>query len=235
VGRSNGSNGGAIALIVVRDDTLLFSEVLCEALKREAGVRLLSRPLLLGEAIDFCGAKQPDVILVEATNASPRSLRNLVRPIRAACEAPVVLVADEKMDDTFLVAGVEAGACGIVDSSGGMGQVLHAVRAAAAGERLVDSSRLLDAIERAARLREGERKRAELLGLLSAREREILAELDRGLGNSEIAERLRISPRTVEKHVHNILAKLQVPSRLAAVALAKRMSDSAYEPMRGTA
>ncbi|HET8768325.1 MAG TPA: response regulator transcription factor [Pedococcus sp.] len=234
MGSSNGRNG-AIGVIIVRNETRLFSEVLSEALKAEAGVRLMSRPLGRQEAIDFCGSKRPDVILVEGTDASPRSLRSLIRPIKQACEAPVVLVVDEKMNDSFLVAGVEAGASGIVDSSGGIGQILQAVRAAAAGERAVDSSRLLEAVEGAARLREGERSRTELLGLLSEREREILAELDRGLRNSDIAERLRISPRTVEKHVHNILAKLQVSSRLAAVALAREMGDSVYRPMRGTA
>jgi DNA-binding NarL/FixJ family response regulator len=226
---------GTVGVIVVRNDTPLFSEILCEALKAEADIRLLSNPLRLDEAIDFCGGKRPNVILVEATHAHPGSLRSVVPPIKAACAAPVVLVADRKVDDVFLVAGVESGASGIVDSSGGMGEILWALRAAAAGERIVDSNRLVEAVERAARLRERERNRTDRLGLLSDREREILAELARGLRNSDIAERLMISPRTVEKHVHHILAKLQVPSRLAAVALARDAAESEYQAMRETA
>jgi DNA-binding NarL/FixJ family response regulator len=226
---------GTVGVIVVRNDTPLFSDILCEALKAEADIRLLSNPLRLDEAIDFCGGKRPDAILVEATHAPPRSLRSIVPPIKAACAAPVVLVADRKVDDVFLVAGVESGASGIVDSSGGMGEILWALRAAAAGERIVDSNRLVEAVERAARLRERERNRTDRLGLLSDREREILAELARGLRNSDIAARLMISPRTVEKHVHHILAKLQVPSRLAAVALAREAAESEYGAMRETA
>jgi DNA-binding NarL/FixJ family response regulator len=122
-----------------------------------------------------------------------------------------------------------------VDASAGIHEVLNAVRAAAAGKRLVDPQRLMDAIEASARSREQERRRTELVGLLSDREREVLSELVRGLRNSEIAERLTISPRTVEKHVHHILTKLQVRSRLAAVALASEMGELTYEPMRGTA
>jgi DNA-binding NarL/FixJ family response regulator len=233
--RQVADRNGTVGVIVVRNDTPLFSGILCEALKAEADIRLLSQPLRLDEAIDLCGGKRPDVILVEATHASPRSLRSLVPPIKAACAAPVVLVADKKTDDVFLVAGVESGASGIVDSSGGIGEILWAVRAAAAGERIVDSNRLAEAVERTAWLRERERNRTDRLGLLSDRERETLAELARGLRNSDIAERLMISPRTVEKHVHHILAKLQVSSRLAAVALARETGESEYGVMRETA
>ena len=228
-------SNGTVSVIVVRNDTPLFSEILCEALKAAGDIRLLSRPLRLDEAIDFCGGKRPDVILVEATHASPRSLLSVVPPIKATCAAPVVLVADKKVEDVFLVAGVESGASGIVDSSGGIGEVLRVVRAAAAGERIVDSNRLAEAVERTASLRERERNRIDRLGLLSDREREILAELARGLRNSDIAERLMISPRTVEKHVHHILAKLEVSSRLAAVALSRETGESGYGAMRETA
>jgi DNA-binding NarL/FixJ family response regulator len=228
-------SNGTVGVFVVRNDTPLFSEILCEVLKAEADIRLLSHPLRLDEAIDFCGGRRPDVILVEATHALPGSLRSVVPPIKAACAAPVVLVADKKTDDVFLVAGVESGASGIVDSSGGIGEVLRAVRAAAAGERIVDSNRLAEAVERAAGLRERERNRTDRLGLLSDREREILAELSRGLRNSDIAERLMISPRTVEKHVHHILHKLAVSSRLGAVALASDVVEIRQDGMGETA
>lgn len=229
------NRNGTVGVIVVRNDTPLFSEILCEALKAEADIRLLSHPLRLDEAIEFCGGKRPDVILVEATHTPPRSLGSVVPAIKAACAAPVVLVADKKTDDVFLVAGVESGASGIVDSSGGIGEVLRAVRAAASGERIVDSNRLAEAVERAAWLRERERNRTDRLGLLSDREREILGELSRGLRNSDIAERLMISPRTVEKHVHHILHKLAVSSRLGAVALATKVGEIRPDGMGETA
>jgi RNA polymerase sigma factor (sigma-70 family) len=232
-----GRNGRShIGVLLVRNDTLLFADVLARALKADLALRLLSPPLTPEAAPAFCRGHRPDVVLIEVTELPADSLRDVVRPIRGACDAaPVVLVADETIDDAFLVAALEAGASGIVDATGGIDEVLKAVRAAALGKRLVDGTRLATAVERAARARERERKRTELLGLLSEREREVLAEVAHGLRNSEIAERLSISPRTVEKHVHHILAKLQVRSRIAAVALAREMGDSAYRPMRGTA
>jgi pimeloyl-ACP methyl ester carboxylesterase/DNA-binding CsgD family transcriptional regulator len=57
---------------------------------------------------------------------------------------------------------------------------------------------------------------------LSAREREVLALVAQGLSDTQIAERLVISPHTVHRHVANILAKLGLPTRAAAAARAAR-------------
>ena len=56
---------------------------------------------------------------------------------------------------------------------------------------------------------------------LTSREREITALLGEGLSNKEIAARLRIAIHTVKSHVHNILEKLSLRSRLEVVALAR--------------
>ena len=58
---------------------------------------------------------------------------------------------------------------------------------------------------------------------LTAREVEVLGLLAEGLRNAEIAERLVISPRTVDHHVSAILRKLEVGSRSKAVAAAQRL------------
>jgi DNA-binding CsgD family transcriptional regulator len=61
---------------------------------------------------------------------------------------------------------------------------------------------------------------------LTKREAEILALLSEGLRNSAIAKRLFVSPKTVDHHVSAVLAKLGVPSRAEAVALARKKFDS---------
>ena len=57
---------------------------------------------------------------------------------------------------------------------------------------------------------------------LTKRELEILALIDQGLSNKEIARRLCIELPTVKNHVHNVLEKLQVSRRADAAALVKR-------------
>jgi DNA-binding NarL/FixJ family response regulator len=231
-----GSRAAAtVGVVVVRNGSPLFSDVLARALGSDPAVSLLAPPAEVEAAPRACRDHHPDVVVVEATQAPAAALGDLVRPIRRACDgAPVVLVADEVIDDAFLVAGLEAGAAGIVDASAGIEEVVDAVRAAAEGKRLVDPARLAAAVEVAAREREQQRRQSELFGLLSDREREVLAFLTRGMRNSEIAAGLSISPRTVEKHVHHILAKLEVPSRLAAVALAAEMGYTATRDLSGT-
>jgi DNA-binding NarL/FixJ family response regulator len=61
-----------------------------------------------------------------------------------------------------------------------------------------------------------------MLGLLSRREREVLALLTEAMTNAEIADRLFISAKTAEHHVSSILAKLQLRSRGEAAAFALR-------------
>ena len=175
--------------------------------------------LAVEEALEFCVRHHPDVVLVEATETSGGSLRRLVSSMRGACDgSPVILLADELIDDAFLVAGVEGGAFGIVDGAAGIGEVFRAVRAAAAGHRLVDPDQFLSAVETTARARENGSDLAERIRQLTDREQEVLAYLTEGLRNAEIADRLSISPRTVDKHVEHILRKLDSPSRAAAVA-----------------
>jgi DNA-binding NarL/FixJ family response regulator len=182
----------------------------------------------------FCTHRHPDVVLIEATEAAGESLRRLVSSMTEACDgSPVVLLADELIDDAFLVAGVEAGAFGIVDGTAGIREVFRAFRAAAAGRRLIDPERFLGAVETTARARDDGRDLAERIRQLTDRERDVLACLTEGLRNSEIAGRLAISPRTVDKHVEHILQKLNARSRLHAVALAARI-EATHAPIRGT-
>jgi len=86
----------------------------------------------------------------------------------------------------------------------------------------LDSTQLAAMLLRRVRTLAGERSRAtDREGALTAREREILALLEQGLTNKQIARELRIELATVKNHVHNILDKLGVPTRGAAAARAR--------------
>jgi DNA-binding CsgD family transcriptional regulator len=58
------------------------------------------------------------------------------------------------------------------------------------------------------------------LSLLTPRERQVLAWLVKGATNRQIGVRLKVSPRTIEKHLERILAKLDVKNRTCAALLA---------------
>jgi DNA-binding NarL/FixJ family response regulator len=239
VRRSYVMGGGGqlgIGVLLVRDETPLFMDAMAKALALERSIRLLSRPLTIDAARIFCLRSHPDVVLVEATELAEPALLGFVQWISEACDgAPVVLLANTRVDDPYLVSAIEAGAFGLVDGTAGIDEVVTAVQAAAGGRRLVDADRFLNAVEATARTRHEERDRVDKGRSLTEREWEVLRGLKEGLRNSEIARQLSISPRTVDKHVEHILRKLEASSRLHAVALAARMEDLAYAPMRGTA
>jgi DNA-binding NarL/FixJ family response regulator len=66
------------------------------------------------------------------------------------------------------------------------------------------------------------------IGLLTKREAEVLVLLGEGLSNRDIAERLFLTPKTVEHHVGSVLAKLEVGSRAAAAVFAVRSGERGY-------
>jgi DNA-binding NarL/FixJ family response regulator len=226
----------AVGVLVIRSETLLFSDALARAIDSEPSVHLLSKPVTLREALELCREQRPEVVLLEASEMSEGSVRGFVRSLARACDgAPVILLADSEVDDSFLVASVEAGANGILDGKAGVEEVVGAVRAAAAGHHIVDVDRFINAVEVTARAREVKRDREERTDQLTDRERDVLTCLARAMSNADIADRLTISPRTVDKHVQHILQKLGVKSRLAAAILASRMGDLTNDETRGTA
>ena len=94
---------------------------------------------------------------------------------------------------------------------------MHSIRAVAGGEAFCSpkvTGLLFTRLAESAR----ERERLQALGLtyLTRREREIIALIEEGLSNKEIAVRLQIEIQTVKNHVHNVLDKLQITSRREA-------------------
>ena len=123
-------------------------------------------------------------------------------------------------EERLLVEAVEAGASGFLSKDEAANEVLQAVKAAAEGEVLIDPSRSRGSCLRWRASARPSATRYELLDDLTDREREILRLLAEGMRNDGIAEKLFISPQTVQTHVRNILGKLRVHSKLEAVAFA---------------
>jgi DNA-binding NarL/FixJ family response regulator len=72
----------------------------------------------------------------------------------------------------------------------------------------------------AAQARARGRRGAKAAVRMTAREREVIASIADGMGNKEIADRLHIATHTVKSHVHNILEKLALHTRLEVAAYA---------------
>ncbi|MFO7249230.1 MAG: response regulator transcription factor [Actinomycetes bacterium] len=134
---------------------------------------------------------------------------------------PRVLILTTFDLDEYAFAALRAGASGFLLKDVPPGDLVSAIRAVHAGDAVVAPSttrRLLDRF--AVHLPPGDGTEPERLGLLTAREREVLVLVARGLSNAEIADRLTLAEATVKTHLGRILAKLGLRDRAQAVVYA---------------
>jgi DNA-binding NarL/FixJ family response regulator len=129
-----------------------------------------------------------------------------------------VLVVTMLEDDDSVVASVRAGARGYLLKGATPVEVERAVRAVANGEVILGPAVAARAL---AQLAGGSRGPASPFPSLTERELEVLDLVARGLDNTSISRRLVLSPKTVRNHVSNVLTKLAVPDRSAAIVRAR--------------
>src|SRR6266487_2282500 len=179
---------------------------------------------LVGEAEDGTSAVQlveeihPDVVLLDIRMPGMEALEHM----RASAPQVAVVILTTYNEDAFLLRGLQAGACGYLLKDCPLETLLHAIRAAARGETLLQPdtiTRLLKARPVSASSLPATVQAANV-PRFTEREREILAAIARGERSKEIAAHLGLTRRTVETYLTNIYLKLEVDSRAAAVAVA---------------
>jgi DNA-binding NarL/FixJ family response regulator len=211
----------AIRLLIC-DDHRLLTETLTDVASHDPHLALLPSAHSPEEAIELARHTHPDVVLMDIEFRGPMNGIEATRRIKRDSPTTKVVIMTAHEDDGLLVEAVEAGASGFLRKTEGVDEFIGAVKAAAAGEILIDRGALARLLPKVAREREARRDAQLLLDQLTDREREILGQLAKGLRNEDIAAKLFISPQTVQTHVRNLLGKLGVHSKLEAVAFAVR-------------
>jgi DNA-binding NarL/FixJ family response regulator len=203
----------AIRVLVV-DDHAVVREGLRSFLDLQDGIDVVGDAADGVEAVALAQDLQPDVVLMDLVMprldglAAMRELRELVPRAR-------VIVLTSFLDDDRLLPVLRAGAAGYLLKNAPPGEVARAVRAAHAGEALLDPVV-------AARLVETLARDDEPVDRLTPREREVLVLIGRGFPNKLIARELSLSEKTVKTHVGHVLAKLGVTDRTQAAVVAVR-------------
>lgn len=146
----------------------------------------------------------------------------LTGDLRVLAPRCAVLILSAVTEREQLARAVEQGASGLLHKSARIKDVIAAARRLAAGELLLSPEELHEMLNLASRQRSQDREAQLLIGQLTRREREVLQAFAEGLSDPEIAARLYVGPGTVRTHMANVIAKLEVDSRLQALLFAAR-------------
>jgi DNA-binding NarL/FixJ family response regulator len=205
---------------VVADDQELVRAGFSMILDAQPDIEVVAEAGDGAEAVAAVRAHAPDVLLLDIR----MPVMDGIEAARIVCaESPcrVIMLTTFDLDD-YVYDALRAGASGFLLKDVRRDDLTHAVRVVAAGESLLAPTVTTKLIaEFTAR---GAARPAvpvsERLAVLTARERETLALLARGLSNAEIAQSLVVSEHTVKTHVSNVLTKLALRDRIQAVITA---------------
>jgi DNA-binding NarL/FixJ family response regulator len=202
---------GPIRVLVV-DDHAVVREGLRTFLALQDGIEVVGESADGEAAVRDAEYLRPDVVLMDLVMprldgvGAMRELRRLVPSCR-------VIVLTSYTDDDRILPAIQAGAAGYLLKNAEPREIARAVRAAHAGEALLDPSVAARVVSALARPEPHE---------LTPREREVLALIARGMANKRIALELGVSEKTVKAHVGHVLAKLGVTDRTQAALVAVR-------------
>jgi len=202
----------AIDVLVVDDHPMTRAGIVRALSLPGRGIRVVGEADSGAQAVEAWRDLRPAVTLMDLQMPGEDGLDAITRIRAEEPEASVIAVSAFANDE--LVAGaMRAGARGYVGKEISEDDLVHAVRAASRGETVLSGTA-------------ADRLHAHLNGTtdgaaLTERERQVLALLERGMPDREIADELGISFKTVEKHVGSILRKTGAHNRTHAAALAR--------------
>ncbi len=204
--------------ILVADDHTLFREGLRALFASLPDLEVVGEAATGEQAAAEAAALQPDVILMDIQMDGVNGIEATRRILHTSPHIGVIVVTMFEDDDSVFAA-MRAGARGYILKGADQAEMLRAIRAVAGGDALFGAAIAKRMINYFAASRPA--LPAEIFPQLSDREREVLHLIAQGENNTEIAEHLHLSQKTVRNHVSNIFSKLQVADRAQAIVRAR--------------
>ncbi len=211
---------GAPLSVVLVDDNRMLREGLATMILARKGFTLLGAADDGQSALEQVRTFRPDVVLLDSGLAE-HDVLGLTTTICTECPESRVIIMGLLLSQEDVTDLVRAGASGFVMKDASLDDLFQTIHTVAAGDKVLPAglttslfTRLVTHVPLTTRHRAPEELR------LTRRERQVVDLLGEGLCNKEIASRLEIAVHTVKSHVHNMLEKLALQSRLEVAAYA---------------
>lgn len=203
--------------VVLADDHRVVRQGLKKLLEAEEGITVVGEASDGIETIDVVEKLGPDVLVVDLMMPGLNGLA-VTRQLSQRAPLTKIVVLSMHADDSYVLQALRSGAVGYVLKDSDSEDLINAIRRAAVGKRFLSaplSERAMDAyVEKA------EGSTIDPYEMLTSREQEILQMTAEGNTSAKIADRISISPRTVEKHRSNLMRKLGLHTRSDVVRYA---------------
>lgn len=204
--------------VLVADDHTIVRAGLHLLLSAERDIQVVGEATDGETAVALAEQLRPDVVLMDIGMPSLNGFE-ATRQIKACAPQVNVLVLTMHRSDEYFFQMLEAGASGYILKGAETSELLNAVRAVARGDMFLYPSlarRLVQEFLRHGQLEDPGGPK------LTPREQQVLKLIADGYSNTEIAERLVVSPSTVHSHRTNLMHKLNLTSRHELVQYARR-------------
>jgi len=206
--------------LFLADDHAVVRSGLRMLLQAQPDMKIVGEAETGQEAIRRVVELRPDVVLMDIEMPGMNGIE-ATRRIKAEAPQAAVLALTMYEDDQYFFEMLRAGASGYVPKRAAPDELVSAIRAVSRGEVFLYPS-LAGRLVQDYLLR-GRTEEQEPAGdQLTAREQEVLTLIAEGLSNNEIADRLVISAKTVDRHRENIMRKLNLHNRVDLVKYALR-------------
>ncbi|MEV7603409.1 response regulator transcription factor [Kitasatospora sp. NPDC089797] len=207
--------------ILIADDETLLRMAFATVLDAQPDMTAVGEAADGAQAVRLARQLRPDVVLMDVRMPGTDGIE-ATRQVVTDCPHSRVLILTTFDLDAYAFAGLNAGASGFLLKNARPQELLTAIRDVAAGDAVLSpriTRRLLDGLR--PHLPDGRGPEHDArLERLSAREREVLVQVGRGLSNAEIAAALHLAEATVKSHLGRVLHKLGLRDRIQAVVFA---------------
>jgi DNA-binding NarL/FixJ family response regulator len=211
-------SASSVPVFLIEDNRLLRDGL--AAMLGAQGLKVIATARSGGEALRQVTRFKPSIVLLDSAIGDRDSL-TLVEAVRKVSPDIKVIVMHLLAGHEDIVAFVRAGVSGFIMKDASVAEFVATIRSVADGHSVLPplmattlfSHVALQAVSRG-------KHSAKAAVRMTARERQVIGSIAEGLSNKEIAVRLGVATHTVKSHVHNILEKLALHTRLEVAAYA---------------